>query len=66
MILDEQVLYALSPHVYPKPKEINPHSMKPKTKKEIIEENDIFHLTKRKSKLEVIYYIITISFVSNL
>lgn len=51
--LDEHVLYALSPHHYPKPKEIDPLSLLPKSKMQIIQDNDSFAYTKRKSKLEV-------------
>jgi len=51
--LDEHVLYALSPHYYPKPKEVDPASLRPKSKLQIIHDNDNTALTKRKSKLEV-------------
>lgn len=53
MFLDEEVLYNISPLMYPKPKTMKSTSLKPKTKQDIIEENDIFHFTKRKSQLEV-------------
>ena len=51
--LDEHILYELSPHYYPKPKKEDPLSLKPKTKKQIIEENDNNFLNRRKSKLDV-------------
>jgi len=55
--IDEHILYALSPHYYPKPKEVDPTSLRPKSKYEIIHENDSFALAKRKNKLEVFIYI---------
>ncbi len=50
---DEEVLHALSPYVYPKPKEINPEEFRVKTKLEIMNINLNTSLQKRKQKLEV-------------
>jgi hypothetical protein len=54
--LDEHVLYALSPHYYPKPKEIDPASLLPKSKMQIIQDNDSFAYTKRRTKLKVNHF----------
>jgi len=53
---DDHLLYALSPHHYPKPKEIDPNTLKPKSKSQIIQDNDSFAYSKRKSVLEVKFY----------
>jgi hypothetical protein len=51
---DEHVLHAISPHVYPKPKEIDPEDLRQKSNIEIMNENLSNSITKRKSKLEVL------------
>lgn len=55
---DEHVLYAMSPHVYPKPREIDPEELRQKSKIEIMNLNVASSINKRKSKLNVIKIII--------
>lgn len=53
---DEHVLHAISPHVYPKPKEIDPEELRQKSNIEIMNAKLENSLEKRKSKLDVILY----------
>ena len=50
---DEHVLHAISPHVYPKPKEIDPEELRKKTKIEIMNNNVSSSIRRRKTKLDV-------------
>jgi hypothetical protein len=53
---DEHVLHAISPHVYPKPKEIDPEDLRKKSNIEIMNQNLTHSIEKRKSKLDVTIY----------
>lgn len=53
---DEHVLHAISPHYYPKPKEIDPEELRKKSKIEVMNHNIISSLNQRKNKLGVILF----------
>ena len=53
---DEHVLHAISPHYYPKPKEIDPEELRQKSKIEIMNINVSTSIEKRKNKLDVFFF----------